>query len=514
MITLSPTMPSDFAALETRALALETLLNETIDKVAALEGAAGEEAGNLDILWLLFGTYLVFFMQAGFALLEAGSVRAKNTKNILLKNVLDACLGAMVWWGIGYPFAYGQAGDNDFIGGYNFFMNEDVSDTGTFYATWMFQWAFAAAAATIVSGAVAERCQFFAYMVYSVWITGFTYPVVVHWGWSGEGWLSAFKADRCASFGNGTFSLDCPDGEEASDYDPVVGANGFMDFAGSGIVHMTGGGAALVGAIFLGPRAGRFTETGECNDMPGHSTVLAALGTFILWFGWYGFNPVSTLAFGSMAVAQRVAVTTTLSAAAGGCVNLAIHVAMGNPPDVAPALNGILAGLVGITAPCPVVKPWAAALIGALSAPVYYGSSTMLKKMRIDDPLDASPVHFFCGMWGCISVGLFADNIYTGDVYGESGKHDDGLEFGMLVGGGWKQLGVQLLGTVMIAIWTCTTSAMCFAGLKMAGKLRVSEADEQAGLDESHHGGAAYDFTREKRTTPVAVISPKVESDL
>jgi len=392
-------------------------------------------------------------------------------------------------------------------------MNRDYSDDAGFYAGWMFQWAFAAAAATIVSGAVAERCQFFAYMVYSVWITGFTYPVVVHWGWSGEGWLSAFRANSCnptGKDGNGTLTYDpdCVAGDY--DYDPVLGANGFMDFAGSGIVHMTGGGAALMGAIFLGPRAGRFTESGEVIDMPGHSTVLAALGTFILWFGWYGFNPVSTLAFGMMDVAERVAVTTTLSAAAGGCVNLAIHVAMGNPPDVAPALNGILAGLVGITAPCPVVKPWVAALIGALSAPVYYGSSAMLKKLRIDDPLDAAPVHFFCGMWGCISVGLFADDKYTGAVYGETSP----VEYGVLMGGGWKQLGVQLLGTFMIAIWTCTTASMCFGALKMAGKLRVSEADEQAGLDESHHGGAAYDFTREKRTTPVAVISPKVESDL
>jgi len=258
-------------------------------------------------------------------------------------------------------------------------------------------------------------------------------------------------------------------------------------------VHMTGGGAALMGAIFLGPRRGRFSEDGQCLDLPGHSTVLAALGTFILWFGWYGFNPVSTLAFEYMADAQRVAVTTTLSAAAGGCTTLLIHVLMGNPSDVGPALNGILAGLVAITAPCPVVKPWAAALIGAIGAPVYYFSSMLLKKLKIDDPLDASPVHFFCGAWGVISVGFFADDKYVCSVYGVS--CDD---YGAFMGGGGKQLGVQLLGVLAIAAWTCGTASMCFAILKGFGKLRVSADDERAGLDESHHGGSAYDFTREK----------------
>jgi len=437
---------------------------------------------NLDILWLLLGAYMVFFMQAGFALLEAGSVRAKNTKNILLKNTLDACLGGIVWWIIGFPLAYGDANDSSyssFIAGGDFAMAKNKEQDYGWYAGWMFQWAFAAAAATIVSGAVAERCDFRAYLVYTFILTGFIYPVVVHWGWSPQGWLSAWN----------------PDG-------PDMGANGLIDFAGSGVVHMCGGGAALVGAIFLGPRCGRFREDGSVVDMPGHSTVLASLGTFILWFGWYGFNPVSTLAFVYMPIAERVAVTTTLAACSGGAFTLLIHVALGNPPDVAPALNGILAGLVSITAPCPVVEPYAAFIIGMIAAPVYYGSSVMLKMLKIDDPLDASPVHFFCGMWGVISCGLFATKDFLMDAYTVM---DEQTDYGAFYGGGGKQLGIQLVGVIAIAAWTCGLSAIMFGCLKAAGILRVSMDDELAGLDESHHGGSAYDFSAEgKATGPIA----------
>eukprot|EP00227_Mantoniella_beaufortii_P007662 CAMPEP_0197592266 /NCGR_PEP_ID=MMETSP1326-20131121/14999_1 /TAXON_ID=1155430 /ORGANISM="Genus nov. species nov., Strain RCC2288" /LENGTH=459 /DNA_ID=CAMNT_0043157949 /DNA_START=67 /DNA_END=1446 /DNA_ORIENTATION=- len=446
------------------------------EEVVVPYSAADAEAGiallysNLDILWLLIGAYLVFFMQAGFALLEAGSVRAKNTKNILLKNVLDACLGGLIWWTIGYPLALGDlGGDSDANVGKPFFMDRiEGRDTATYYAMWMFQWAFAASAATIVSGAVAERCAFTAYLTYTVALTAFIYPVVVYWGWGSYGFLSAWK----------------PGGN------PDLGANGMIDFAGSGVVHMTGGGAALMGAIFLGPRTGRFApNTGEVRDMPGHSTVLAALGTFILWFGWYGFNPVSTLAFQYMGDAARAAVMTTLSACAGGCTTLAIHVALKNPPDVSPALNGILAGLVSITGSCPVVDAWAAVIIGFIGGFVYYGSSRLLMKLKIDDPLDASPVHFFCGAWGVIAGGLFANKEFTSGVYGTSAD-----DYGALLGGGGAQLGVQIIGVLVIAGWTCSCSSVVFFALRMAKLLRVSAEDEDAGLDQSHHGGDAYNF--------------------
>mmetsp|Transcript_10004 Transcript_10004/g.13606 ORF Transcript_10004/g.13606 Transcript_10004/m.13606 type:complete len:458 (+) Transcript_10004:320-1693(+) len=440
-------------------------------------------ASALDALWLLLGAYLVFFMQAGFAMLEAGSVRAKNTKNILLKNSLDACLGAIVWWAIGYPLAYGEGGpaDNEFIGGTNFFMSEKKQSKDNYYAGWMFQWAFAAAAATIVSGAVAERCDFRAYLIYTTMITGFTYPVVVHWGWSSEGWLSPWITDG----------------------KPTMGANGMMDFAGSGIVHMTGGGAALMGAIFLGPRTGRFDLDGKVVDMPGHSSVLAALGTFILWFGWYGFNPVSTLSMEYMDVAQKVAVTTTMSAASGGLSTLLIHVACGHQVDIGPLLNGILAGLVAITAPCSVVEPYAAFFIGTIAGGVYYGASTLLKKLKIDDPLDAAPVHFFNGAWGIISIGLFANQDDTVNAFGLSSD-----DYGAFYGGGGKQLGVQLVGCLAIAAWTCGTSALLFGSLKAMKILRVPVSDEEKGLDMSHHGGGAYNFAEKVSEKQSILIGP------
>lgn len=425
-------------------------------------------------------------MQAGFALLEAGSVRAKNTKNILIKNLMDGCLGALVWYFIGYHLAYGTkdsctGGDdcNGFVGnGADVFMNKAAelaplgnAGSGHYYAGWMFQWAFAAAASTIVSGAVAERCKFGAYLAYTAALTGVIYPVVVNWGWSAHGWLSPWTGTE-----------------------PYLGANGMIDFAGSGIVHMTGGVAALVGAIFLGPRTGRFSPSGECIDMPGHSSVLVALGTFILWFGWYGFNPVSTLAFEYMETAARVAVTTTLGAAAGGVTALSIHYSLTKSLDVGPMCNGILAGLVSITGNCVVIEPWAAALIGAIGAAIYYGFSALLRKLKIDDPLDASSVHGACGAWGVIAAGLFAKQKYVLNDYGAEGGADD---YGALYGGGGKQLGNQIAGVLAIIAWVGFTSSVLFGVLKYAGMLRVPVEEEEVGLDTSHHGGNAYNFEKE-----------------
>jgi len=447
---------------------------------------ADTNLSNLTTLWLLLGAYMVFLMQAGFALLEAGSVRAKNTKNILIKNLMDGCLGALVWYFIGYHLAYGTkdsctGGDdcNGFVGnGADVFMNKAAelaplgnAGSGHYYAGWMFQWAFAAAASTIVSGAVAERCKFGAYLAYTAALTGVIYPVVVNWGWSAHGWLSPWTGTE-----------------------PYLGANGMIDFAGSGIVHMTGGVAALVGAIFLGPRTGRFSPSGECIDMPGHSSVLVALGTFILWFGWYGFNPVSTLAFEYMETAARVAVTTTLGAAAGGVTALSIHYGFTKSLDVGPMCNGILAGLVSITGNCVVIEPWAAALIGAIGAAIYYGFSALLRKLKIDDPLDASSVHGACGAWGVIAAGLFAKQKYVLNDYGAEGGADD---YGAFYGGGGKQLGNQIAGVLAIIAWVGFTSSVLFGVLKYAGMLRVPVEEEEVGLDTSHHGGNAYNFEKE-----------------
>jgi len=477
----------ELAVLNDGSPAHETLcqyLTNLTSADADLTAADATTGGFLTTQWLLIGAYLVFIMQAGFALLEAGSVRAKNTKNILIKNLMDGCLGAMVWWFLGYHLAYGTedtcTGGSDcdgFVGnGKDVFMNKAASmsplgSSGGYYAGWMFQWAFAAAASTIVSGAVAERCQFKAYLAYTAVLTGIIYPVVVHWGWSAKGWLSPWVG-----------------------VEPYLGANGMIDFAGSGIVHMTGGVAALVGAIFLGPRTGRFSPSGEVIDMPGHSSVLVALGTFILWFGWYGFNPVSTLAFEYMETAARVAVTTTLGAAAGGISALTIHYSLTKHLDVGPMCNGILAGLVSVTGNCVVVEPWAAAVIGAIGAAVYYGFSALIKKLKIDDPLDASAVHGACGAWGVIAAGLFAKQKYVLNDYGCEGGADD---YGAFYGGGGKQLGNQIAGVLAIIAWVGATSAILFGSLKAAGVLRVPVEEEEVGLDTSHHGGSAYNFEKE-----------------
>jgi Amt family ammonium transporter len=450
---------------------------------------------NEDNFWLLFGAYLVFFMQLGFALLEAGSVRAKNTKNILLKNVMDACLGAIIWWSVGYPFAFGAGSSDDFIGSGDFFLynhrswerqrmadyaakidGEDVT-----YGTWMFQWAFAATAATIVSGAVAERCRFSAYLAYTTILTGFIYPVVVHWGWSGDGWMSPW---------------DYGEDEAGEDFAEAakVGGNDFIDFAGSGIVHMTGGGAALMGAIVLGPRMGRFDASGAPVDMPGHSTVLATMGTFILWFGWYAFNPCSTLLWGSMHLAAKVAINTTLGAAGGGVVSFLLGRFFTGTLDIGPALNGILGGLVSITGPCATVDPWAALIIGFIGGAVYYGASKMLLMLKIDDPLDASPVHFFCGMWGVISTGLFSSKSGVEFAAFSSHEAEGAKHYGAFMGGGGEQLGIQFVGMLAIAAWTCGMSLIMFLALKYAGILRVPPEEESEGLDTSHHGGSAYDL--------------------
>lgn len=259
---------------------------------------------------------------------------------------------------------------------------------------------------------------------------------------------------------------------------------------------MTGGGAALMGAIFLGPRTGRFApRTGEVQDMPGHSTVLAALGTFILWFGWYGFNPVSTLAFSHMQHAARAAVATTLSACSAGVTTLAIHVLGKNTPDVSPALNGILAGLVSIAGPCAVVDAWASVIIGFIGAFVYFVSSRLLLRLKIDDPLDASPVHLFCGIWGVLASGLFANKEFTNSVYGTDYGED---AYGFLMGANGTQLGVQVVGVLVIGSWTFVSSGVVFFTLKATKLLRVSAEDEDAGLDSSHHGGDAYNFASGK----------------
>jgi len=378
---------------ETTGLATFTTVEDVGDSALATVGSIGSvdtsgfiSAGDVDTMWVLICGILVFFMQAGFSMLEAGCVSSKNVQNILYKNLMDACIGAISFWFIGYGLAYGNSKDGIFIGGSNFFANEENVDPssedydGLGYHSFFFQWAFAATAATIVSGAVAERTKLSAYFVYSIFLTAFVYPVVVHWVWDSEGWLCAWKAD------GKKFMSD----SEAS--------NGLIDFAGSGVVHMVGGFSGLMGAIAVGPRLGRFTEerdaAGNVIVHEEHNKLLASLGVCILWFGWYGFNGGSTLMVsdGYAALAAKVCVTTTLAAASAAITCTVYSRVLFHKFDLMLSLNGVLAGLVSITANCAVVEPWGAAVIGFLGAFVYIGSSALLKKLKIDDPLDAFPI--------------------------------------------------------------------------------------------------------------------------
>lgn len=427
-------------------------------------------------------------MQCGFAMLCAGSIRQKNVKNIMLKNMLDACGGAIGFWSIGYALAYGEGGRFVGVGGDKYFLHS--LDVGKEYIGWFFQFTFAATAATIVAGTVAERCKMSAYLAYSLMLTAFVYPVVVHAIWSNDGFLSAFNENKLRDVG-------------------------MIDFAGSGVVHMCGGTTALVAAIILGPRKGRFYDE-DGNSLPKpvsfapHSVSLQVLGTFILWVGWYGFNPGSTLGIdGYGDVAALCAVTTTLSAACGCVSSMFTDTIIGMirtgeaEYDLSNAMNGALGGLVGITANCSVVTPWAACVIGLVSGWVYLGASNLLVKLKIDDAVDAIPVHFFCGIWGCIATGLFAEPSRLVKAYGVADGDD--LHAGWFYSWG-RQSGdanlllCEFLGILFIIAWCVAIMYPFFFTLNMFGMFRVDPLDEEVGLDISHHKGSAYDLDGPKKT--------------
>jgi len=443
------------------------------------DAAVGEVASGLDVFYLLFAGAMVFFMQSGFAMLCAGSIRQKNVKNIMLKNILDACGGALGFWSVGYAFAYGgsDADKKGFIGSSNFFLMD--ASSGGDYIGWFFQFAFAATAATIVAGTVAERCKFEAYLCYSLALTGFVYPVVVYSIWSSSGFLTAFNND------------------------PFLGC-GMHDFAGSGVVHMTGGATALVAAKVLGPRIGRFydadgNELPEPHSFPPHSVALQVLGTFVLWVGWYGFNPGSTLAIASSAsgnVAALCAVTTTIAAATGAVTAMFTDMFMTRRKtgetmyDITMCMNGALGGLVGITAGCSVVAPWAAFVIGVIAGWTYIFWSSLLIKLKIDDAVDAIPVHFGCGIWGCIAVGLFAKPSLVGEAFGEHGHY--GVFYNV---SDWNLFACQLCGVLWVIAWVGGLMTPFFHILNVLGLFRVDTVEEEVGLDISHHKGAAYDLS-------------------
>ncbi|PNW81429.1 hypothetical protein CHLRE_07g355650v5 [Chlamydomonas reinhardtii] len=404
-------------------------------------------------------------------MLEAGAIRSKNAMNILLQTVLDGAASAVMWYLVGFGFAYG-IGDNPngFIGDALFGLSRYSShNTGTGvgqWTNWFFQWAFCATAATIPAGAVAERFNFNAYLGYSLFLGGFVYPVVAHWVWCPTGWLGYGKATA-----------------------PFLGA-GMVDFAGSGVVHMTGGLAGLTGAWLVGPRLGRFDMDGRPVPMPGHSAILVVLGTVLLWFGWYGFNPGSALVAdvrSSALIAGRAAVTTTLSGAAGGLTCLLLgffrHVAW----DLISLCNGMLVGFVAVTAGCHVIEPWAALICGFCAAFIFEGTCVLLLRLRVDDVVSAGPMHGCCGAWGVLFVGLLAKEEYIQQAYVR-----DSYPYGLFYGGGGLLLASQVIGILSIAGWVLGTMGPFFLLFRAAGSLRISAEDEHKGLDASKHGGSAY----------------------
>jgi Amt family ammonium transporter len=396
-----------------------------------------------DMIWLILAAVLVFFMQAGFAMVETGLTRAKNASNILMKNLMDFSAGAVVFWAVGWAIMYGTSAGGLF-GTSQFFLADADS---SLFRDWMFQVVFAATAATIVSGAMAERTKFPAYLIYSVFISGLIYPVSGHWIWSGGGWLAGL---------------------------------GFHDFAGSTVVHSVGGWAALAGAIILGPRTGKYIRANgkvSVKAIPGHNMPLAALGVFILWFGWYGFNAGSTLSGTDLSIAA-VAVTTTLAASAGAIGAMSTSWIWFGKPDASMSLNGALAGLVGITAGCAVATPFGAILIGLIAGLLVVLSVEFFDKvLHVDDPVGAISVHGVCGVWGTLAVGLFAN---TNDIQG------------LFYGGGLRQLGIQAVGVVAVLGWVLAAGLVLFYLIKVTLGLRVTETEELQGLDIGEHGSEAY----------------------
>lgn len=392
----------------------------------------------LDLMWVLICGILVFFMQAGFTLVEAGFTRSKNTGNIIMKNLMDFCIGSVAFWAIGYSLMYGES-ISGFIGTPSLFFDSAADMHSLFFQT-----VFAATAATIVSGAIAERTKFTTYLFFSLLMTLFIYPISGSWLWNGGGWLAQM---------------------------------GFTDFAGSTLVHSVGGWASLVAAAMVGPRIGKYNADGTSNAIPGHNIMLGALGVFILWMGWFGFNPGSQLAISgdnALAVAG-IFITTNLAGAAGALAAMFVTWIIYKKPDISMTLNGVLAGLVGVTAGCAAVSPMGAFWIGLICGiAVVFSIEFIDKKLKIDDPVGAVSVHGVCGALGTLLVGVFAT---------------DG---GLLYGGGFAKLGVQLTGVVAIGAWAMITTFIVLFILKKTLGLRVTKEEEIDGLDIHEHGSNVY----------------------
>ncbi len=460
-----------------------TAAETTVAPAAASPAASPAPAPNppyvnpMNTMWVLVTAFLVFFMQAGFMFLEAGFARTRESINVMLEGIVDTSLCGILFycWGFAWMFGHG----NGFIGwgdgnGHLWYFLQNLPDTyeSTGVATiavFLFQFAFADTCSTITSGAMVGRTGFWGDLWYSLGVSGFIYPIFGHWAWGPDGWLNAISFWKAAPF---------------------------HDFAGSTVVHTIGGTIALAGAIALGPRIGRTFKRDGGGPMPAHNMLIAAVGAIILWFGWYGFNPGSTLSAMDYLGVARVATNTTLAACAGGLLAMFYVYPRAKKWDCGMCLNGLLAGLVAITCPCYWVSAFGAIMIGAVAGVVVVWGTDLLEWLRIDDPCGAWPVHGLAGMWGTYSLGLFATGQFGAPT--PTGADNSSVVKGLFYGGGTDQLVAQFIGNTSIFVGVFAVSMLLMYAVKLTGALRVSEEGELEGLDLHEHGGEAY---------PEAVIS-------
>ncbi|MCW3100904.1 MAG: ammonium transporter [Chthonomonadaceae bacterium] len=444
----------------------------------------------LNTLWVLLAAFLVFGMQVGFTMLEAGFCRSRETVNVLMECIVDTCLCGVLFFAWGYAFMFSHG--NGFIGTHWFFLKdapETYEGTGVaLMAHWLFQFAFADTCSTITSGAMIGRTSWYGDLLYSFGVSGFIYPIIGHWAWGPDGFLVTMGS--------------------AGNFLPFVGS-GFHDFAGSTVVHTIGGAIALAGAIVLGPRLGRKFKRDGGGAMLPHDLVIAASGGLILWFGWYGFNPGSTLSAMDFEGCGRVAANTTLAACSAGLIAMLWSYPQTKKWDLGFTVNGFLAGLVAITCPCYWVSPTGALLIGAVAGVVVVLAVNLMEWLRIDDPIGAVPVHMCCGIWGTWSLGLFATGTYAAALPTGSDPTAANRLAGLFYGGGTHLLMAQIVGNVLILAATFAVALALMSAVKMLGILRVSKEGELEGLDIHEHGIPAYpEYVLTPAATPHGAMNP------
>jgi Amt family ammonium transporter len=417
----------------------------------------------LNTAWTLIAAFLVFCMQVGFVMLEAGFARARESINILVEGIVDTCICGVTFWAWGFAFMFMNG--NGFIGYHGFFLKgipEVYGTTGVpLLAYWVFQFAFADTCSTITSGAMVGRCGFIGDILYSIGVTGFIYPIIGHWAWGPDGWLNTISTP-------------------------------FHDFAGSTVVHSIGGAISLAGAIVLGPRLGRVFQRDGGGPMLPHNIILGAVGGLILWFGWYGFNPGSTLSAMDVQGIARVSFNTTMAACSAGLAALFYAYARVGKWDLGITTNGFLAGLVAITCPCYWVSPTGAFFIGIVAGVVVIWAIDALEYLRVDDPIGAVPVHLVCGIWGTLSLGLFATGAYGAPTPTGADTSAAAIVKGLFYGGGSAQLVAQAIGSFSICAATLVVAFVLMYAVKATGTLRVSREGEIEGLDVHEHGMFAY----------------------